>query len=103
MTYVNEKGYLHRDLKPENLLLTKNNQLKVADFGTARSVTTSRGTFRRCTPIYSAPEVYLMEDYNKIDGKYSENCDVFSAGYIFYELLTGEELTKGLQTAQDLN
>lgn len=44
-----------------------------------------------------------MEDYNKIDGKYSENCDVFSAGYIFYELLTGEELTKGLQTAQDLN
>ena len=51
----------HRDLKPDNLLLTKDKQLKIADFGTAKEFgDNGKATYRRCTPIYSAPEVYVF-------------------------------------------
>jgi serine/threonine protein kinase len=60
-------------------------------------------TFRRCTPIYSAPEVYIQDIYERNDEAYDEKCDVFSAGYILYEMLTSEQLNKGVKTAIELN
>ena len=59
-------------------------------------------TFRKCTPAYSAPEVYLNDEYEAMDGKYTEKCDVFSAGYILYEMLTSEQLNKAVSTHEGL-
>ena len=91
-------------MKPENLLITSNNSLKIADFGIAREIESGEQmTFKKCTPVYSAPEVYNEEIYNDNQEGYDETCDVFSSGYILYEMLTGEQLTKGLKTAKQLN
>jgi serine/threonine protein kinase len=53
--------------------------------------------------VYSAPEVYIQEIYERNEGDYNEKCDVFSAGYILYEMLTSEALNKGVKTAADLH
>lgn len=72
------------------MLISKDNKVKIADFGTAKKYEQGvRATFCKCTPLYSAPEVFLLEEYSKNQEKYNKKCDVFSTGYILYEMLTG--------------
>ncbi len=80
-------GVLHRDVKPENLLLTAGNHLKVTDFGIAKviggadAVATSDGGILG-TPAYMAPE-------QADGGDLSAAADVYAAGTMLYELLSG--------------
>ncbi|CAD8157870.1 unnamed protein product [Paramecium pentaurelia] len=89
LSHMHENRIIHRDLKPENLLLrsTENNyEIILADFGLATNLD-EEPLFKRCgTPGFVAPEIL---DY--IDGQefYTDKCDVFSAGIIFYLLITG--------------
>ncbi len=63
-------------------MLDENLDLKIADFGLARDVevTMTKGA---CTPLFAAPEVFNLEEYD-------QKCDVWSAGLILYEMLTGK-------------
>lgn len=85
--YLHSKGIVHRDLKPENLLYsdtTKDQVLKVADFGLSRI---NKGELLRTicgTPGYVAPEVLLGHSYD-------EQVDVWAVGVITYILLCGYE------------
>lgn len=45
------------------MLITASSELKIADFGIAREIQEGHKTFKKCTPIYSAPEVYVQEIY----------------------------------------
>jgi serine/threonine-protein kinase len=84
LAYAHEQGVWHRDIKPANLIVMRNGKLKVADFGIARidSLNLTQTGFVMGTPGYMAPEHYT-------GGSVDWRADVFSAGVVMYELLTG--------------
>jgi len=86
LEFAHSRGVVHRDIKPANLILTPDGTLKVADFGIARidaSNLTMTGLVMG-TPSYMSPEQCqgLPSDHRS---------DLFSAGVVFYELLTGKK------------
>ena len=85
LDHAHRNGVVHRDIKPANIMITDEGRVKVADFGVARiesSMMTQVGT-RIGTPAYMSPE---QHQGLPVDGR----SDLFSAGVILYEFLTGE-------------
>ena len=90
LKYVHTANVLHRDLKPSNLLLNASCDLKICDFGLART-SNEKGFMTEyvVTRWYRAPELLLScEDY-------SASIDVWSVGCIFAELLGRKPLFPG--------
>ncbi|KAK9121228.1 hypothetical protein Syun_018845 [Stephania yunnanensis] len=90
LKYVHSAHVLHRDLKPSNLLLNANCDLKIGDFGLAR--TTSETDFMTeyvVTRWYRAPELLLN------CSEYTAAIDVWSVGCILGEIMTREPLFPG--------
>ena len=92
LAYMAEKKIMHRDLKPDNMILKQKNKLefcvlKLVDFGLATVYDIPEYLFKRCgTPGFVAPEVINAPSNENIH--YNPKCDVFSAGVIFYVLMT---------------
>ncbi len=92
--YSHRLGVIHRDIKPANVILLDDGGVKVADFGIAHiesSNLTQVGTVLG-TPSYMSPEQIMGLP---IDGR----SDLFSAGVILYQFLTGERPFSGSATA----
>jgi tRNA A-37 threonylcarbamoyl transferase component Bud32 len=85
LDYAHTRGIVHRDIKPANIMILKNRQVKVTDFGIARATASSktRTGVIKGTPYYMSPE---QISGMKVDGR----SDIFSLGIVFYQLLTGE-------------
>lgn len=77
-----EPPIIHRDIKPANMMLDKNGQLYLVDFGFARVVDPEGSQTRVGTFGYASPEHY--------SGKFVISSDIFSLGATFHHLLTGE-------------
>ncbi len=90
LDFAHAKGVVHRDVKPSNLIVGEGGQLKIADFGIAR-VDTSNLTQAGMvigTPSYMSPEQCRGLEADP-------RSDLFSAGVVLYELLTGEKPFRG--------
>jgi len=103
LAYLHSCNVVHRDLKPENVLLTEEEDVKLADFGLAREFIALKTDARLDddswltsyaqyymdsevgTPFWMAPEVF--------DGHYTEKADVFSLGVLFYAILERDFIT----------
>jgi len=92
LEHIHSKNIIHRDLKPQNILVNNIYDVRIADFGMAKyapAVFVST-TWKFCTPEYRAPEIMFASD--STPAVYNTSFDMWSAGCIFYELLTGKRL-----------
>lgn len=95
LKYIHSANVIHRDLKPSNLLINRNCELKIGDFGMARGLSTTpedRATFLTeyvATRWYRAPELMLSFS------EYTVSLDMWSMGCIFAEMLGRRQLFPG--------
>lgn len=86
LEHAHANGIIHRDIKPSNVIVTPTEELKVVDFGLAKrneanSQLTDTGVFMG-TVSYMSPEQVLCEGVD-------HRADIWAAGVVFYEMLTG--------------
>ena len=105
MAAAHGRGIVHRDLKPENVMITRDDQVKILDFGLAKPIDTGEPDVTHAASVrteagmvmgtfgYMAPEQVrgLSVDHR---------ADMFAFGAVLYEMLTGERAFKG-ETAAD--
>ena len=96
--YIHKKKVLHRDLKPQNLLISKDNIMKIGDFGLARGygIPVKNYTNEVVTLWYRPPDVLLG---NK---NYGTTVDMWSIGCIFAEMVSGKPLFTGKSDVDQL-
>lgn len=84
LAYAHELGVIHRDIKPANLLIASRGECKVTDFGIAQLDTgrLTQAGMMIGTPSYMSPEQYA-------GGQIDARSDLFSAGVVLYEMLSG--------------
>jgi len=98
IAYCHQHRVLHRDLKPQNLLINREGDLKLADFGLARAfgIPVRSYTHEVVTLWYRAPDVLMGSR------KYSTPVDIWSIGCIFAEMANGRPLFAGSSESDQL-
>ncbi|BBM84409.1 protein kinase domain-containing protein [Candidatus Uabimicrobium amorphum] len=90
LAYAHSRKIIHRDIKPSNIMVDKNGQPKVMDFGLVKftegeSISASGEILG--TPTYMSPE--------QVNGKCTPKSDIYSIGATLYEILTGQKMYSG--------
>ncbi len=82
LEFAHRHGVIHRDIRPSNILINQDNEVKITDFGTSTLLKEKEfATTKIGSPPYMAPEQF--------EGKAVFASDIYSAGCLFYEMVTG--------------
>jgi eukaryotic-like serine/threonine-protein kinase len=93
LDYMHGQGVVHRDLKPENIMVTDGGQIKIIDFGIASLAGSRRLTFGKLSQVMGSPDYISPEQVQNKRG--DARSDIYAAGAILYEMLTGETPFQG--------
>jgi hypothetical protein len=96
VAYLHDHGIVHRDLKPGNVFL-ENGMVKVGDYGLSKAISASQRTAQTQsigTVHYMAPEIST--------GNYNKQIDIYAAGVILYEMLSGRPPFEGESSGEIL-
>jgi len=102
MKFIHSADIIHRDLKPSNIFINSDCQIKIGDFGLARTLASGKNghsavvTDYVATRWYRAPEMLLGSQY------YSKSVDMWSIGCILAELLSAKPLFPGKSTKNQI-
>ena len=103
LQFAHDRGIVHRDIKPENILLNRDGQVKIADFGVAKIIGSDAASDPsvRADPSEVSVEVteagsvigtprYMAPEQRDHPGEVDHRADIYSLGVVFYQMLTGE-------------
>ncbi|WP_040704232.1 Stk1 family PASTA domain-containing Ser/Thr kinase [Nocardiopsis salina] len=87
LEYSHGNGIVHRDIKPANVMLTRSADVKVMDFGIARSMSDDQATMTQASQVIGTAQ-YLSPEQARGE-RVDPRSDIYSTGCVLYELLTG--------------
>ncbi len=84
MKHIHGLGIIHRDLKPDNVFMSDSGEVKLMDFGIAKTkdLSITRTGYTLGTPYYMAPEQVMSKDVG-------DRADIYAYGIVMFELFTG--------------
>jgi serine/threonine-protein kinase len=88
LDYLHQQGIVHRDLKPENVLVSREDIVKITDFGTAFLDGARRLTWRHLSESLGTPDYMSPEQIQGLRG--DARSDIYAWGVMMYELVTGD-------------
>ncbi|HRH94464.1 MAG TPA: protein kinase [Prosthecobacter sp.] len=88
LEYAHSKGIVHRDIKPANLMLTRQGEVKITDFGLAKDVMRSPSMATETHMVMGTPEYAAPEQFNA-HREVDHRADIYAFGVLMYQMLTG--------------